>query len=248
VPARQKAGESQGRTGCWSWARRARADARQAFSAWRRTQPWAARGGRRTRPMRPSARASRNSWRRSTGWLPLPALRDGRLGKVAIDYHVEFDHHFYSVPCDISRTSTSAAGVVEVFEGGRVATSARQARRLRSSAHARGHRAHEWTLGAAPPGPGAPAPAPWSLACSPAPPSRRFGPVWVYRLADHYQAARGGLPAHLRPDELQGRQGVLDAGLWTPRPPRHLPAAAAHASIAAPATTEAHAHQPLPTN
>ena len=90
--------------------------------------------------------------------LPLPArpfeLADWKPAKVAIDYHVEFDHHFYSVPyrlihqhVDIRATAT----VIEVFAAGtRVASHRRSHEWGRHSTQAdhmpEGHRAHaEWT-------------------------------------------------------------------------------------------------------
>ena len=91
---------------------------------------------------------------------PLPAARyeyaEWRRAKVNIDYHVEADRHWYSVPhqpvgqvCDIRLT----AGVVEVLHRGRrVASHARSARRgsfTTVPAHMpEAHRRHaEWTPG-----------------------------------------------------------------------------------------------------
>lgn len=90
--------------------------------------------------------------------LPLPEqpfeLADWKLAKVAIDYHVEFDHHFYSVPyqligqhVDIRATAT----VVEVFAAGqRVASHPRSYQRGQPTTEPEhmpeGHRAYaEWT-------------------------------------------------------------------------------------------------------
>jgi transposase len=90
--------------------------------------------------------------------LPLPEqpfeLADWKPAKVAIDYHVEFDHHFYSVPhpligqpVDIRATAT----VVEVFAAGRRVASHRRSyqrgRHTTDPAHMpEGHRAYaEWT-------------------------------------------------------------------------------------------------------
>jgi transposase len=71
--------------------------------------------------------------------LPLPVrpfeLADWKLAKVAIDYHVEFDDHFYSVPYRLigQRVEVRAtSGVVEVYhQGQRVASHLRS--RLRGA-------------------------------------------------------------------------------------------------------------------
>jgi transposase len=69
--------------------------------------------------------------------LPLPEgpfeVADWKLVKVGIDYHVEFDHHFYSVPYHLigERLDVRAtAGTIEVFlRGARVASHPRSYRR-----------------------------------------------------------------------------------------------------------------------
>jgi transposase len=90
--------------------------------------------------------------------LPLPErpfeVADWKLAKVAIDYHVEFDHHFYSVHyqhvgerVDIRAT----AGTIEVFRAGaRLASHPRSHQRGKHTtdpAHMpESHRAYaEWT-------------------------------------------------------------------------------------------------------
>ena len=90
--------------------------------------------------------------------LPLPEhafeLADWKLAKVAIDYHVEFDHHFYSVPYCLIRQRVdirATANVIEVFAAGvRVASHRRSYQRGGHTTDPdhmpAGHRAHaEWT-------------------------------------------------------------------------------------------------------
>lgn len=90
--------------------------------------------------------------------LPLPErpfeMADWKLAKVSIDYHVEFDHHFYSVPYHLigERVDVRAtADTVEVFHhGARVASHVRSRRRGAHTTDAshmpESHRAYaEWT-------------------------------------------------------------------------------------------------------
>lgn len=90
--------------------------------------------------------------------LPLPEtpfeMARWKLAKVAIDYHVEFDHHFYSVPCELIGQQIevrSTRDIVEVFhDSRRVASHPRSRLRGRHTtepAHMpKSHRAHaEWT-------------------------------------------------------------------------------------------------------
>jgi len=90
--------------------------------------------------------------------LPLPEhafeLANWKLAKVAIDYHVEFDHHFYSVPYRLIRQQVdirATAQVIEVFAAGlRVASHCRSHQRGRHTTDhdhmPAGHRAYaEWT-------------------------------------------------------------------------------------------------------
>jgi transposase len=90
--------------------------------------------------------------------LPLPdrpfELGDWKIAKVAIDYHVEFDHHFYSVPYQLLRRQVEVRAslrLIEVFaDGVRVATHVRSHQRgghTTDPAHMpESHRAYaEWT-------------------------------------------------------------------------------------------------------
>ena len=90
--------------------------------------------------------------------LPLPAqpfeLADWKLAKVSIDYHIEFDHHFYSVPHRLIGQHVdlrATAKVIEIFAvGARVASHRRSGQRGRHTTDAahmpEGHRAYaEWT-------------------------------------------------------------------------------------------------------
>lgn len=90
--------------------------------------------------------------------LPLPIrsfeVSDWKLVKVPLDYHVEFDHHFYSVPYTLIGQTVeirATADVVELLAGGtRVASHPRSHRRgdhTTDPAHMpESHRAHaEWT-------------------------------------------------------------------------------------------------------
>jgi len=108
----------------------------------------------------PGSRQSRFDELDRPALRPLPAARYQfalwKTAKVAIDYHVEVDHHYYSVPhqhvgehCDVRLSATT----VEIFLRGR-----RVASHLRSSARGRhtttsehmpeSHRRHlEWTPG-----------------------------------------------------------------------------------------------------
>jgi len=70
---------------------------------------------------------------------PLPATPfvygEWKIAKVAIDYHVEVDHHYYSVPHALVRTMVDVrltAGTVEIFQRGQ-----RVAAHLRSAARGR---------------------------------------------------------------------------------------------------------------
>jgi transposase len=72
---------------------------------------------------------------------PLPALRfelrDWAKARVNIDYHVEFDFHFYSVPCKLRRQLVeirSTANTVEIYyRGERVAAHARSYERYKAT-------------------------------------------------------------------------------------------------------------------
>lgn len=70
---------------------------------------------------------------------PLPATPfvygEWKIAKVGIDYHVEVDHHYYSVPHALVRTAVDVrltAGTVEIFQRGQ-----RVAAHLRSAARGR---------------------------------------------------------------------------------------------------------------
>lgn len=90
--------------------------------------------------------------------LPLPEtpfeMAHWKLAKVAIDYHVEFDHHFYSVPYELIGKHVEVRAtrdIVEVFhDARRIASHPRSrigGRHTTEPAHMpRNHRAHaEWT-------------------------------------------------------------------------------------------------------
>ena len=90
--------------------------------------------------------------------LPLPfrkfELANWKRAKVPIDYHVEYDHHFYSVPYQLIGQHVeirATADTVEVLTGGTRAASHRRSRmrgaHTTDPAHmTEGHRAHvEWT-------------------------------------------------------------------------------------------------------
>ena len=89
---------------------------------------------------------------------PLPASRyqygDWETARVNIDYHIEFDHHWYSVPYQLTQQEVeirATAATVEVFhQGNRVASHARSYTPHRhTTTHAHRPRAHqrhlEWT-------------------------------------------------------------------------------------------------------
>jgi len=90
--------------------------------------------------------------------MPLPEARfvvsEWKTARINIDYHVEFDHHFYSVPSTLVRQEVdvrATATTVEVYlRSERVASHARSARRgehTTTSAHMpKAHQAHaEWS-------------------------------------------------------------------------------------------------------
>ncbi len=89
---------------------------------------------------------------------PLPATRfvtsEWKTARINIDYHVEYDHHLYSVPCTLLRQSVdirATAMTVEIYlRGERVASHARSARRgqhTTTTTHMpKSHQAHaEWS-------------------------------------------------------------------------------------------------------
>jgi transposase len=89
---------------------------------------------------------------------PLPGTRfvpgEWKTAMINIDYHVEFDHHYYSVPSALMRQAVdvrATAAVVEIFlRGERVASHARSSRRgqhTTTAAHMpKAHQAHaDWT-------------------------------------------------------------------------------------------------------
>ncbi len=91
---------------------------------------------------------------------PLPAtpyeFAEWKRARVGIDYHIEVDRHFYSVPHPLARREVEArltATTIEVFHAGkRVAShvrSPKQGRHTTEAAHMpKAHRAHmEWTPG-----------------------------------------------------------------------------------------------------
>jgi len=91
---------------------------------------------------------------------PLPAtpyeFAEWKRARVGIDYHIEVDRHFYSVPHPLARREVEArltATTIEVFHAGqRVAShvrSPKQGRHTTEAAHMpKSHRAHmEWTPG-----------------------------------------------------------------------------------------------------
>jgi transposase len=89
---------------------------------------------------------------------PLPETRfitsEWKTARINIDYHVEFDHHFYSVPSTLARQEIdlrATASTVEIYlRGERVASHLRSTRRGQHSTTPdhmpKAHRAHaEWT-------------------------------------------------------------------------------------------------------
>ena len=89
---------------------------------------------------------------------PLPEMRfvtsEWKTARINIDYHVEFDHHFYSVPSSLARQEIdirATAATVEIYlRGERVAAHARSARRGLHTTVAehmpKAHQAHaEWS-------------------------------------------------------------------------------------------------------
>lgn len=187
-------------------------------------------------------------------FLPLPArpfeMADWKPAKVAIDYHVEFDHHFYSVPYQLIGRHVdirATVQIIEVFEAGvRVASHIRSCKRggfTTDSAHMpEGHRAHaEWTperftAWAERTGPETAALVA-GLLSSRAHPQQAFRScLGVLRLADHYTperleaACRRALVFGLM--SYKGVKNVLDTGLDAaplPQPPALPPVA--HANI-----------------
>jgi transposase len=89
---------------------------------------------------------------------PLPEARfvtsEWKTARINIDYHVEYDHHFYSVPCTLLRQSVdvrATAMTVELYlRGERIASHARSTRRghhTTTTTHMpKSHQAHaEWS-------------------------------------------------------------------------------------------------------
>ena len=89
---------------------------------------------------------------------PLPDARfvtsEWKTARINIDYHIEFDHHFYSVPSALVRQEVdvrATAATVEIYlRGERVASHARNTRRGQHTTTPehmpKAHRAHaEWT-------------------------------------------------------------------------------------------------------
>ncbi|MBA2684051.1 MAG: IS21 family transposase [Gemmatimonadaceae bacterium] len=89
---------------------------------------------------------------------PLPSARfvtsDWKTARINIDYHVEYDHHFYSVPCTLLRESVdvrATAMTVELYlRGERIASHVRSSHRGHHTTTAshmpKSHQAHaEWT-------------------------------------------------------------------------------------------------------
>jgi transposase len=85
---------------------------------------------------------------------PLPEARfvvsEWKMARINIDYHVEFDHHFYSVPSTLMRQQVdlrATAMTVEIYlRGERIASHARSAQRgqhTTTAAHMpKAHQAH----------------------------------------------------------------------------------------------------------
>ena len=188
---------------------------------------------------------------------PLPErpfeMADWKQAKVAIDYHVEFDAHFYSVPHQLFGRHVEIRAtlhVVEVFEGGvRVASHIRSRRRgghTTDPAHMpESHRAHAaWTPERFTAWAGRIGPATAALVAELL--ARRVHPqqafrscLGVLRLADRYTPER--LEAACRRALVFGLVGykgvknVLDAGLDSA--PLSQPASeptAAHANVRGP--------------
>jgi transposase len=96
--------------------------------------------------------------------LPLPAVpysfAEWRKARANIDYHVEVDRHYYSVPHVLAREAVEvrlSSTAVEIFHSGR-----------RVAAHARSHRVGGFTTDPGAPAEGAPeAPGVESLAPDP---------------------------------------------------------------------------------
>ena len=155
-------GEGQNRACCWwsagSWPACATAGSSRWPNSTRRS-----RGLLRPlndRPLRklPGSRRSLYESLDRPAMRPLPArpytFAEWRTVRVHIDYHVEVDGHYYSVPYQLVKQQLDArftANTVEVFhKGRRVASHRRAHRRGRHTTVARhmpaSHRAHaEWT-------------------------------------------------------------------------------------------------------
>ncbi|MCO5297061.1 MAG: IS21 family transposase [Fimbriimonadaceae bacterium] len=189
--------------------------------------------------------------------LPLPdrpfEMADWKPAKVAIDYHVEFDHHFYSVPYQLIGKQVeirAAALTIEVFEGGvRLASHVRSQRRgghTTDPAHMpESHRAHaQWTperfiAWAARIGPQTQAVITELLERRVHPQQAFRSCLGVLRLGDRYTPER--LEAACRRALVFGLAGykgvknILDTGLdAAPLPQPELEPTAAHANVRGP--------------